>query len=54
VCVSELERMWKETDYYRRICLEKYLMRVVGLWAKNLVSLPSLKLQNCHINVIGN
>ena len=22
--------MWKETDYYRRICLEKNLMRVIG------------------------
>jgi len=22
--------MWKETDYYRTICLEKNLMRVVG------------------------
>ena len=22
--------MWKETDYYRRICLEKNLMSVVG------------------------
>lgn len=53
MCIRIGKNVEGNCDYYRRICLEKYLM-IVGLWARNLVPLPSLKLQNCHINVIGN
>jgi hypothetical protein len=39
-------------DYHRRICLEKNVIRVVGLWAQHLVSLPTVKLQNCLVSAV--